>query len=615
MRSLAEEIKDKVDIAEVIGSYIKLTSAGVNLKAQCPFHSEKTPSFIVSKEKQIFHCFGCDKGGDVITFVQDMEGVDFKEALKILADKAGIDVSKFKFKGDGVRKEKKDIMYSILENTALFFQKTLLSSSGEKGRKYLRNRGVQKDVIDQFKLGFAPKGNNKNQPTALYEYLSRKGFSNEDILASGSVFNYSRKGGSAYLDRFRNRLIFPISDALGRVVGFSARILPGEEDNQGKYINTPDTMLYNKSNLLYGFHLAKTTIRKKNELVLLEGNLDVVLSHQTGVRQAVATCGTALTKDQLKIIKRYTKNLVLAFDADMAGIKATKKAADLAWEDGFDVKIVPIPVGKDVADIVRENPKNWIEKSQKRKSLVDFFFDLAFKKRTLDIDQKKALGDKMLTIISSLPSEVERAHYMHRLSEELNTPENLLWEKLAVMKQKVLKYQREEEIKNSTVPHDRYFLLEERIIGLIYNYPQLYFKEPNLSKILFQNPSLEAIWKEMVETLEKMSKKRKQTLAFKKYSWKMSNRDLALRASKIAVKAEEENIQGALQDKKDETERAENELNICTKALFEKSLLNQRQEINNMIREAQAKGDRTKLKDLIAKFQKISKEISKIENI
>jgi len=608
MRSLVDEIKDKMDIADVIGGYIKLGSAGVNMKALCPFHKEKTPSFVVSKEKQIFHCFGCDKGGDVISFIQEMEGVDFKEALRILADRAGIDTSKYRIQGDGIKKEKKESIYQILELTAAFFQKSLESDEGKKAKDYLLSRGINEKTIKEFRLGYAPKTGRQGSPSALFEYLKTMNFADENITESGSVFIYDKVGKRTYFDRFRGRLIFPIADSLGRVVGFSARILPGEEDNQGKYINTPQTILYDKSRLLYGFHLAKTTIRSEDEAILLEGNLDVVLSHQAGIKYAVATCGTALTKDQISILRRYTKNLTLAFDADMAGIKATKRAGDVAWEEGMEIKAIPLETGKDVADIVKEDAKKWQKMIKDKKGLPEFFFDLAFKDRKLNLDQRKALGDKLLKIIAKLPSEVEKAHYVHRLSEELNTPENLFWEKLSAVDQRTFEYKKDEEKKEE--PKEYNYMLEERIIGLVYNYPKLFKKHTELKDISFSNPSMELIWKEMKAFIKRNYEK----LASGKFKWKLKNRELEMKVSEIAVKVEEENRKGSLEDKKDEGDRTEDELEFCINLLKKEELKTERQDIAKDIKKAQKKGDKKKLEKLVSEFQEVCRKLAGVKN-
>jgi len=608
MPSLVDDVKDRLDIAEVISGYVKLTSAGSNMRGLCPFHREKTPSFMVSKEKQIFHCFGCGKGGDVITFVQEIEGMEFKEALRLLAERAGLDYHKYQGAvSSNETPDNKEVLRRVLETTTAYYQKQLASSEGQVAKKYLSERGIAKDMVQDFRLGYAPRADERGYPSALYNYLRGLSFSPSAILASGSV--YKKDNQDVYVDRFRERVIFPIADSLGRVVGFSARLLPGSDSSQGKYINTPSTVLYDKGSLFYGFHLAKQAIRENSEVIMLEGNLDVVLSHQTGIKQAVATCGTALGKKQLSFLRRYTQKLTLAFDADMAGVKATKRAAELAWEDEFDVKVIPIKMGKDVADIVKDNPEMWLKMVKKKKSLAGYFFNLAFKNRDLNLDQKKALADKILKLLSKTPSRVEQSHYIKKLAEEIRVPETLLWEKISQNSKITARTNfKKEESEKTVSSKGRRDLLEEMIIGLVYNHPKLYFKYlDNARRAVFIGQETGNIWQEMKNFLDSFPQDKKNKL--KSADLLFSNRTSGLIAKEYAIKVENE----LGSDPDEDIEKLQRELIECYNTLEVEFLKDKRAELLSEIKKLSTE-DKAKFPDLMKRLEEISKEITKNRN-
>ncbi len=601
MRSLVDDVKNKLDIVDLISSYLKLTPAGANFRGLCPFHREKTPSFMVNRERQIFHCFGCGKGGDIITFVEEMEGLEFREAIKLLAEKANLDLKIYQSSGwKDQSGNEKEILRRILEASTIFFSEKIFQSEGQNALKYLLERGVNQENIKKFRLGYAPNHNKKGSPCALFDHLKKIGFDDKNILNSGSV--YQKDNRSIFVDRFRDRIIFPIADSLGRIVGFSARVLPGADTFQGKYINTPQTLLYDKGGLLYGFHLAKKYIRERKEALLLEGNLDVVLSHQADVGQAVATCGTALGKKQLTFLRRYTDKLILAFDADMAGVKATKKGAEMAWEENFDVKVIPIEKGKDVADLVKENPRDWVNRSQKRKSLMGYFFNLAFKKRKLDLDQKKILTEKLLRLLVKIPSRVEQAHFLKKLSEEVAVQENFLWEKLNILqkdKRGENNYPQSGSRKdnfpspNSSDKPTRHSLLEEKILGLILSFPQLYSRDQTkIEGILFSNPKLKNIWDKLLPLLQQ-----NKPLKFK-------NRDLEMEIAQITMKLTADFKETG----EEEIEKASSELKKCLQSHAKESLKVKRKEILKKINFLKGKKNKA-ISPLMKELEKISKEI------
>ena len=310
INSPVDEIKSRLDVVDVVGGYIRLSKAGRNYRALCPFHSEKTPSFFVSPERQMWYCFGCQKGGSIFDFVMQMDGLEFGDALKVLAQRAGVELKKIDPKLSAKWKTEKTRLYEICELAAKFFERQLeAGKTGQSVQKYLKERGLKSKTIQEWRIGYGP-----DKWQALSDFLKGRGYGEEEIERTGLSVRKDEIQNSNY-DRFRNRIIFPIYDLNGGVVGFSGRIF-GE--GEPKYLNTPNTLIYDKSRVLYGLDRAKLDIRKDNFCVLVEGQMDVIMSHQAGVRNAVASSGTALTVEHLKIIKRYTENLAMAFDMDLA---------------------------------------------------------------------------------------------------------------------------------------------------------------------------------------------------------------------------------------------------------------------------------------------------------
>ncbi|HEY4504008.1 MAG TPA: DNA primase, partial [Candidatus Paceibacterota bacterium] len=396
MSTPVEKIKERLGIEDVVGSYIKLDRAGKNLKAKCPFHNEKTPSFYVSPDRGSFYCFGCGAKGDIFSFVEQFEGLDFMGALKLLADRAGVPLVFEKTE----TKSEKERLYMIMEEATKFFEDGLddsyESTSQNKiqvknAQEYLKKRGLKAETIKNFRIGFIPA-----DWRLLYNHLRNKKYTDIEIEKAGlakrpQVEEDTGQGivQKALYDRFRGRVIFPIMDSSGRVIAFSGRILV-DDGKSAKYLNSPDTLLYNKSTVLYGIDKAKQDIRAKDYTILVEGQMDLVLSHQAGIRNTVAVSGTALadtltttTRDDLKqnvinnlgIVRRISKNIILAFDSDSAGRKAAMRSAGIALFLGMDVKIVDLPEGKDPADLVLYNPEEWKNVLRKAKPVIEFQLD------------------------------------------------------------------------------------------------------------------------------------------------------------------------------------------------------------------------------------------------
>ncbi len=414
MSTQIEDIKARLDIAEVVRGYIKVEKAGVNFKALCPFHNEKTPSFFISPSRQTWHCFGCGEGGDIFTFIQKIEGIEFVDALKLLADKAGVVLERI----NREQSTQRSILLEMHERAAAFFQEQLARS--ERGRKayaYLHERGLTTQTIDEFRLGYAPYSS-----SGLLQYLLR--FYKLPLIERAGLVARGRGG---FADRFRGRIIFPIADVQGRIVGFSGRLFESESSDppQAKYLNSPQTPLFDKGKLLYGLDRAKLDIRKANACVLVEGQMDLLMAHQAGTIHTVATSGTALTSDHLRILKRYTPRMVIAFDMDTAGDTATQRGIILAVQEGFTVNVVQLPEGKDPADLIKKDASQWNAAVGAAKSIIDFHIDAAFGVHSAQsAEGKKLILKRVLPALKAIPNAVEQSHYVQLLSRRLGARED-----------------------------------------------------------------------------------------------------------------------------------------------------------------------------------------------
>ncbi len=474
MSSDVELVKSRINIVDIIGEYVKLIKAGGSLKANCPFHQEKTPSFVVNEDKQIYHCFGCNQGGDVITFLMEIESIGFREALQMLAERSGIELQN-NFTQNKEEKKKNDSFYSILDLSARFYAKQIWSDEKNKILEYLRDRGMSDEIIKKFKIGFAPDGWNH-----LENFLVKQDFTKEDIFESGLLV---KKDTGRYYDRFRNRIIFPIADSLGRVVGFTARVLPGDNESQAKYINTPESPLYHKSSILYGIDLAKQIIKQKDQVIIMEGNMDVIASWQAGVENVVAVSGTALTDDHIKILKRYTKNFVLFFDSDDAGMKAAERSAKTCLLADVNLSMVVLREGKDAADIVKDNPEKLQKIVDEAKNVIDSFIDLAKDKYDLSDPRGKRLAvDEVLSFVANIDNSIEREAWVSKCADIFNLDETTIYDVVAkyrVEENKTFKgnqnVQGNEKVEVSDeVKNSRLYRLYKSIALMMLSYPHVW---------------------------------------------------------------------------------------------------------------------------------------------
>ena len=596
--SQIEEIKNRLNVVDVVGSYVKLTKTGANYRGACPFHSEKKPSFFVSPARQMWHCFGCGAGSSIFDFVMKIEGVEFGDALKILANKAGVELKKENPK----LKTERQRLYEICELACSFFEKQLGNSSwGSQAKEYLLKRGIKEESVKKWRIGYSP-----DTWQGLSDFLVGRGYKREEIVKAGLAVE-SQKSQNPY-DRFRGRIIFPIFDLSSQVVGFGGRVFKEQNSKEiAKYINTPQTLLYDKSNILYGMNNAKLAVRKNNQCVLTEGYTDVIMCHQAGFENTVASSGTALTWQHLNILKRYSDNLLLAFDMDVAGDSATKRGINLAEMQGFNIKIIDAySKVKDPAEIIFENLKNWQDALSKARSIMDYYFDSAF----AGFDGKTPGGKKeiskiILPAIKRLPNKIEQSHWTQKLSQKLDIREDAILEELKkaksddayfysrAEKEKVLKVAFDGEegspLSREVSAGQRKKLLEDKIMSLILKDPE----NLNLIEQPHHNLFCEKTQKfiediKKIAPLEEGGSKAAFADAFKIDGYKDFLDILSLRSE---VEYEEDGCE---------------EIQLCLVQLKDINIRDRRAKISQEIKNAEQKKDFEKVNCLIKEFNLIN---------
>jgi len=570
-----EEIKSRLSILEIIQDFVQLKKAGTNYKGLCPFHSEKTGSFMVSPSKQIWHCFGCGVGGDVFEFIKLIENVEFAEALKILADRAGVELKKPTVEQIQVGK-KKDSLFEINFQASKYFQKVLWeTNAGSEALAYLRKRGLTDQTIKNWQLGFAP-----DDFHYLENYLA-KSFDKKDIEMAGLII---RKDDGTYFDRFHDRVMFTIQNVHGQVVGFTGRLLH-DKPNTGKYVNSPETPIYNKSQIIYGLYQGKNAVRKLDQAILVEGNMDVVSCHQAGFAQTVATSGTALTETQLNVLARFTQNLVFAFDSDTAGSNATKRALEMALNAGFNVKIIQLGEAKDPDEMIKRGIGIWAKAVDGACNYVDYFFDLIFRQRNAElVEEKREITKELAPLIFRINDPVTKAHYIRKLSKGVNVAESAIWDiinklnipKATRMGAKELKRKSREEI------------LESRLLGLILSL--------NALKVLdgFEPADFEEGNRQVFINIKKEGSDAGKL--------KKAHPDLAEKIDLL--------IFGAETDVKEQDLEAESELTKTSAEFLRTLLKKQMQRLTEQITTAEQKGDKELIKKLSEEYLALSNKVS-----
>ena len=587
LNSPIEEIKNRLDIVQIVGEYVKLQKAGANYRALCPFHSEKGPSFFVSPARQMYHCFGCSVGGDVFQFVMQIEGMEFGDALRLLAQKAGVELLKRDPAFAKLQSERKQLQ-EILELASQFFVRQLESQQGLLAKEYLKSRGVSDESFRTWSLGYAP-----DTKRTLLDFLLKKGHREEEINRAGLLV----RTDTGVYDRFRSRIMFPVFNLQGEVIGFGGRIFGKEGKDLAKYVNTPATSLYDKGRLLYGLDKAKLEMRKQDSCILVEGYMDVILVAQTNAKNVVATSGTALTLFHLQLLKRYSENLLLAFDMDIAGDSATKRGIELALSEGFSVKIVRLLKEKDPADIVKEDPALFEKALSQAFSIIDYYFETAF----LQFDKttaegKKKAGALLLHIISKLPNKIEQTHWIQRLAVELGVKEEAVFEELSKVKKEPGE-RRESSLAqkvSSALPRrgngkGRRGLIEERILILLFKDPE------NLKKLKEEDiGQMSTATQEIVTGLKKA-----ENLDFSSLEKIFPETNLK-EVKHIAL----------LADLEEDEEGLEDEFHLCLKSLVIFSLKERLEEIIQKVKKAEGAKEGAKLDLLLQEFHEITKELS-----
>jgi DNA primase len=417
---IISRVRDSVDIVDLVSGYVSLKKTGKNHTGLCPFHSEKTPSFSVNSDKQIFHCFGCGAGGDVFRFIELQEGLSFPEAVRVLASRAGIHLPANSRSGGQEKQvaDERKISISIVADAAEYFKNELKGPAGSMARAYLKRRGVTDAVVQDFALGYV-----KPEWDGLLRHLKHKGYSFAQMEKAGLIVK--RSEGEGYYDRFRGRIIFPIRDITGNVIAFGGRVM---DDSLPKYLNSSETPLYSKSNTLYCLDMAKESARRQGYFVIVEGYFDAIACHQYGVRNTVATLGTALTEGHLRLMRRFADKLVLIFDPDPAGVKASLRGFDLFMASGVKVNVVSLPGSDDPDTFLQRNGHDaFAECLRNSVKLMDFVLEQVVKSGLFtSIDDKVQRAEEMLGFIAKIPSGIERDHYLKKTAEALDLDESVL---------------------------------------------------------------------------------------------------------------------------------------------------------------------------------------------
>lgn len=494
MSDTVQQIKDRLSIQDVVGGYVKLERAGSSLRARCPFHSERTPSFHVSPDRGTYHCFGCGVGGDIFSFVEQIEGVDFKGALKILAERAGVPLVYTRSE----KKEGVDRLFELMEVATVFYTSKL----SEEAEKYLKERGLTESTITAFRVGLAGNGWDD-----CITFLKNKKFSDKEILDAG----IAKQGDRGLLDKFRNRIMFPIADSAGRIVGFSGRIFGADASPDApKYLNSPETLLFRKSHILYGFDKAKQSIRKLNCAVLVEGQMDLLASHQAGWGNTVAVSGTAFTPEHSALIKRMTENLVLALDADEAGIKAAGRAARVALQGGLNVKVARLPSGQDPAELIRAEggPDAWKRAIKDAKDIITFLLDVLEERMPQQDRFRRAVETVVLPFVSDAASPIAREQYVREIAERLKVSESAVSETLRTVTSDTPRVSQEKPAERIPGVSSR----AEQALGLLLWLESQ--KKPEMEPSDFKKALTLAVGENVMKELLALPKKHQETLLF-----------------------------------------------------------------------------------------------------
>ncbi|MCK9344645.1 MAG: DNA primase [Candidatus Pacebacteria bacterium] len=562
MSSVIEDIKSRLNIVDIAAGYLKLEKAGGNFKACCPFHNERTPSFFISPARQTYHCFGCNKGGDIISFVEEVEGLDFQGALKILAERAGVELKRER---PGA-KDERDAIFMTMELATKFYEAVL--PKFPDAVSYLTGRGLTQETIKSFRVGFAP-----DEWRSLGDFLTKKGIP-ESVMERAGLIVRSPKG---FYDRFRGRVMFPITDSSGRVIAFSGRILKEEAGKtlgasaSAKYVNSPETEIFHKSRALFGFSQAREAIRHEDACVLVEGQMDLILSHQAGVTNTVASSGTALTGEHLDMINRFTKNIILAFDADSAGIAAAHRAVELALSHDLTVRIARLPEGMDPADVARKDPALWVSAVKNAKQVIDLYLELLPELHKDKTELRAKVSEVIIPFVALLKSSIDQGHYAGEIAKLLGIKEEAVWDEIKKRAGMASIVQKVETLERTATPLSRQDRIARTTLGIL-------------------------MWQESLKdaTLKNISEYRARFAKLMESPPEILDRDALIFEA-------EARLQGS--------ERVEEELNELLKGLEEEILREKFTAKMAELKQAESAGDVSRAEKLLAECQVISKEL------
>ena len=593
-RDFLERLQSEADIVHIISSYIPLKPSGSNFKALCPFHNEKTPSFTVSPEKQIYHCFGCSAGGGVIGFVRDFERVDFPEAVRILANKTGMPLPEVKDnKKQQVSRYK--VLYDINEAAADYYHHQLISVDGRKVCEYLDKRGLPEAIVTDFKLGYAPQG-----WEGLLTNLKKKGFKADDIERAGLIL--PRRKGDGYYDRFRQRLMFPIFDIRSRVVGFGGRSLSQADEQGAKYLNSPQTEIFDKGRLLYGLDKAKSEVSQKSEVIIVEGYMDFLACFQAGICNSAATLGTALTPAHLKTLSRYCQTIVMIYDSDKAGQAAALRGLDLVLEHDLAVRLVSLPTGYDPDSFLTEY--GWqalVKKIEDAQNLFDYKISLLKQKYNFTkVEDRAIAAADMLPTIAKINNQVLKSGYIRKLAEELGVSEGSVLAELNKLAtgRKTSDYKLEKpECSERVEPLPGLNVLEENIISLMLDDPDLVIEvKKNIIAADFKDKRAGLIVSKIFE---------------------LSAAGIKPSCSKLIAAVDDKKIEQLISGimlarmPVDDVSAKKKELRDCLARFSKRRAETKLESIKKAIKEAEDTNDQNQLNKLLTEYQKLSRSVKK----
>ena len=582
-----EEIKERINIVDIIGERIELKKAGKNFKALCPFHQEKTPSFMVSPELQIYKCFGCGESGDVFAFLEKYEGMSFFETLQYLADRLGIRLKKITL----AKSDKKLRLYELNQLVSRFYNYVLLDhKAGKIALSYLlEKRGLKLDTVRKFNLGFSPKDS-----FALFNFLTKKkGFTREELLESGTFY----PKGRFLFDRFAGRVVFPIYDHRDNVVAFGGRILPDDEGKDlAKYINSPETLVYKKSHVLYGLNFVKEHIKREDFVVITEGELDMISSYQAGVKNTVAVKGSALTEEQAKLLLRFTENFVFAYDTDSAGITAVKRGAVVAQRVGAVLKAAVLGEYKDPDDMARANPEGFKKAILDSVAIWDFLIDLAFQQNDVTSGEGKArISKELKPVLAKIEDKIVQAHYVRLVAERLSVPVDAVFEELGREGSKTISQVRAGGNVFPLSKRSRRSLLEERLMAFIFQRNPRLLLDESITSLFVGRP-----YRRLIESFCTYSKKEKDfdlRLFFKTLAPELSQTFSAIFLYDIDISPEDK-------------QSVDREIETLVSNLKREILKEDREVLVSKMKEAEKNNDKETLYFLKKEFAKKTEELS-----